>query len=262
MIHNWDGRRGEGHSGRVYSVAFSPDGHYLATGAVDKKAKIWDTRAPSGSLLAMKHSDLVNSVQFLGMKTAHKCSDACSSFLMRQWCSPMLWSSMMKNCTRKYGISNLGGNGNYKNRYDRTFLSLYNLLCSMLFTSYKIPSLPVGSLESQVFGRWQLGSLGFRWFVSVCMETHGWNHGSMSRASHGCCLDRNRLLFFNLVQEECAMTCPACLSLKGFEASCDLFTKMSSISNGVWSIFSMFFCIAHCGFQLFHCVVSLSYLST
>lgn len=84
MIHNWDGRRGEGHSGRVYSVAFSPDGHYLATGAVDKKAKIWDTRAPSGSLLAMKHSDLVNSVQFLGMKTAHKCSDACSSFLMRQ----------------------------------------------------------------------------------------------------------------------------------------------------------------------------------
>jgi len=64
MIHNWDGRRGEGHSGRVYSVAFSPDGYYLATGAVDKKAKIWDTRAPSGSLLATKHSDLVNSVQF------------------------------------------------------------------------------------------------------------------------------------------------------------------------------------------------------
>ena len=147
-------------------------------------------------------------------------------------------------------------------KIDRTFLSLYNLLCSMLFTSYKIPSLPVGSLESQVFGRWQLGSLGFRWFVSVCMETHGWNHGSMSWASHGCCLDRNRLLFFNLVQEECAMTCPACLSLKGFEASCDLFTKMSSISNGVWSIFSLFFCIAHCGFQLFQCVVSLSYLST
>ena len=41
------------------------------------------------------------------------------------------------------------------------------------------------------------------------------------------------LLFLNMVQEECAMTCPACLSLKRFEASCDLFTKTSSISNGV-----------------------------
>ncbi len=184
MIHNWDGRRGEGHSGRVYSVAFSPDGHYLATGAVDKKAKIWDTRAPSGSLLAMKHSDLVNSVQFLGMKTANKCCVACSSFLMLQWWNHMLWFSMMIKCTRKYGISNS------KQAWEVTETTKELYLFYLFTASYAlIPSLPVGSPESQVFGRWQLGSLGFRWFLSVCMETHGCNHGSMSWASHGCCLD-------------------------------------------------------------------------
>eukprot|EP00913_Durusdinium_trenchii_P035548 g33266.t2 len=54
-IRSWDGRRGEGHSGRVYSVAFAPDGHSIATGAVDKKAKVWDTR--TGACLQAFTSD-------------------------------------------------------------------------------------------------------------------------------------------------------------------------------------------------------------
>ena len=38
QLHFWDGRRGEGHSGRVYAVSFDGTGRFLATGAVDKKA--------------------------------------------------------------------------------------------------------------------------------------------------------------------------------------------------------------------------------
>ncbi|CAL1145388.1 unnamed protein product, partial [Cladocopium goreaui] len=67
QLQHWDGRRGEGHSGRVYAVAFEGTGRYLATGAVDKKAKIWDLRkgGPGGRCLhAFSHTDLVNSVEF------------------------------------------------------------------------------------------------------------------------------------------------------------------------------------------------------
>ena len=64
MQKNWDGRRGEGHSGRVYSVAFSADGLCLATGAVDKRAKLWDLRQQSSSLASLSHQDLVNCVTF------------------------------------------------------------------------------------------------------------------------------------------------------------------------------------------------------
>eukprot|EP00439_Symbiodinium_sp_Y106_P075233 s492_g14.t2 len=64
MTQHWDGRRGDGHSGRVYSVAFSPDGLYLATGAVDKKAKVWDTRTGACLRCYSGHTDLVNAVTF------------------------------------------------------------------------------------------------------------------------------------------------------------------------------------------------------
>ncbi|CAE7188709.1 unnamed protein product, partial [Symbiodinium sp. KB8] len=63
MTQHWDGRRGDGHSGRVYSVA-SPDGFYLATGAVDKKAKVWDTRTGTCLRCYSGHTDLVNAVTF------------------------------------------------------------------------------------------------------------------------------------------------------------------------------------------------------
>ena len=52
----------KGHSNSVFSVAYSPDGNYLASGSSDKNVKIWD--ANSGEILKTLygHSDLVNSV--------------------------------------------------------------------------------------------------------------------------------------------------------------------------------------------------------
>ncbi len=34
-----------GHSSWVYSVAFSPDGKYLASGSIDKKVKLWSVES-------------------------------------------------------------------------------------------------------------------------------------------------------------------------------------------------------------------------
>ena len=40
----------EGHTGDVYSIAWSPDGKTLATGSDDRTVKLWD--AATGKLLA------------------------------------------------------------------------------------------------------------------------------------------------------------------------------------------------------------------
>jgi WD40 repeat protein len=54
----------EGHSGRVETVAFSPDGARIASGSCDHTIKLWDVA--SGHLLRTfeGHSDCVQSVAF------------------------------------------------------------------------------------------------------------------------------------------------------------------------------------------------------
>lgn len=48
MVKLWEAESGrevrtlQGHTGYVFSVAFSPDGHYLASGSVNKKVKLWE----------------------------------------------------------------------------------------------------------------------------------------------------------------------------------------------------------------------------
>jgi len=48
MIRIWDARTGElletlrGHSGMVWSMAFTPDGRGLVSGSLDKTLKYWD----------------------------------------------------------------------------------------------------------------------------------------------------------------------------------------------------------------------------
>jgi WD40 repeat protein len=56
-----------GHTSAVYSVAFSPDGHTLATGSDDQTARLWDLsdlRHPSPLGTLSGHTSVVYSVAF------------------------------------------------------------------------------------------------------------------------------------------------------------------------------------------------------
>jgi WD40 repeat protein len=40
------------HSGRIFSVAFSPDGTKIVSGSEDKTIKVWDSGVPRASKIA------------------------------------------------------------------------------------------------------------------------------------------------------------------------------------------------------------------
>jgi len=53
----------EGHTSRIRSVAFSPDGIILASGSVDNTIKLWDI-ATHAHIATLEHTDRANSVAF------------------------------------------------------------------------------------------------------------------------------------------------------------------------------------------------------
>ena len=53
----------EGHTSRIRSVAFSPDGTTLASGSVDNTVKLWDI-ATHAHIATLEHTDRANSVAF------------------------------------------------------------------------------------------------------------------------------------------------------------------------------------------------------
>ncbi|MFE5804275.1 trypsin-like peptidase domain-containing protein [Streptomyces sp. NPDC056491] len=57
-------RRVSGHTDEVLSVAFSPDGHTLATGSADKTVRLWDTATGKPGTTLTGHTDVVGMVAF------------------------------------------------------------------------------------------------------------------------------------------------------------------------------------------------------
>jgi len=53
-----------GHKIRVFSVAFSPDGKFLASGSRDTTIKLWDVSKRAEIVTFEGHSDVVSSVSF------------------------------------------------------------------------------------------------------------------------------------------------------------------------------------------------------
>jgi serine/threonine protein kinase len=53
-----------GHSGQVYSLAYSPDGRYLASGSKDRTIKIWEVATGKQLRTLTGHSHSVNSVVY------------------------------------------------------------------------------------------------------------------------------------------------------------------------------------------------------
>ncbi len=54
----------KGHQGQVYSIAFSPDGKYLALGSDDKNVKIWSVEQKKEITTLKGHNRVVRSVSF------------------------------------------------------------------------------------------------------------------------------------------------------------------------------------------------------
>ena len=54
----------DGHTNKIFSAAFSPDGHTLATGAADQTIRLWDIDDMRERLILKGHSDAISSLSW------------------------------------------------------------------------------------------------------------------------------------------------------------------------------------------------------
>jgi WD40 repeat protein len=80
-----------GHSDKVYSVAFSPDGAKIASGSIDGTVRIWDASTAQCTATLQEHSDSVYSVAFSpdGTKIATGSEDK----------TVRIWDAAIARCT-------------------------------------------------------------------------------------------------------------------------------------------------------------------
>ena len=73
----------EGHSDWVWAVAFSPDGHRLASVSNDNTLRLWDPRTGASCGILKGHSDSVSAVAF--SPGGHRLASASDDNTVRLW---------------------------------------------------------------------------------------------------------------------------------------------------------------------------------
>ena len=84
-----------GHSGRVNSIAWSPDGRRLASAGLDHALRLWDTATGFPCLTIQGHDDAINAVAW--SPDGNRLASGSTDKTIKLWDSVNRKRSMVKN---------------------------------------------------------------------------------------------------------------------------------------------------------------------